>query len=314
MAYNILNNDGSTLLFLPDNTIDQVSTSLTLIGKNYNGYGEHYNNNLIKLMTNFANNASAAPRNPLKGQLWYDTTSKKLKIYDTTFKSVNGAIISGTQPGDMSTGDLWFDTVNNQLKIFDGNTTFVIGPQFSKLIGDNGWVIPQTPIKDVFGDAQSVVLMKSYGEVVGTISRVAFDVDPTDAVNYFSTTSYRVSYGVGVIGDLNCTGQLTSKYLSVSIDIDKLTPATPNVTDYLGDFIAQNTAILSLLAKMFPPILNREEDNVGVPLNSEARVLCTYTNPTAGYEVRRFRFVDQIGLGQSWQPYNIYSNGRNVVP
>lgn len=314
MAYNILNSDGSSLVLLPDSTVDQVTTSLTLIGKNFNGYGEHYNNNLIKLLSNFANNAATPPRNPLKGQLWYDTTTKKLKVYDSVFKTIGGAIISGTQPGDLSAGDLWFDNTNNQLKMFTGDSLFVIGPQFSKLIGDNGWIIPQTPIKDVYGDAQDLVLMKSHGEVVGTISRVAFDVDPSDAVTYFSTTSYRVSYGIGVIGDVLFTGQVTNKHLSMVIDIDRLTPASPDVTNFLSDFILQNTAITTLLTSMFPPIADPTTDDIGVPLNTEARVLCTYTVPLAGYQVRRFRFVNQVGVGESWQPYNIYSNGRNVVP
>lgn len=314
MAYNILKNDGSTLLFLPDNTIDQVATSLTLIGKNYNGYGEHYNNNLIKLMTNFANNAANPPRNPIKGQLWYDTTSKKLKVYDTGFKSVNGAIISGTQPVDLSAGDLWYDTINSQLKMFDGNSAFAIGPQFSKIIGETGWVVPRTLIKDVFGDSQSVVLIKSFGEVVGTISRVAFDVDPADAITYFSTSSYRVSYGLGIIGDVTFTGQITNKHLSLSVDIDRLTPGNPNVEDYLGDVVIQNTEILNLLEKTFPPFLDYANEDPGLPLNTEARVLCTFTVPLAGYHVRRFRFVEQVGVGQSWQPYNIYENSTNIVP
>ena len=45
MAYTILNPDGTTLALLADGTIDQVTTSLTLIGKDYNSYGQYFNNN-----------------------------------------------------------------------------------------------------------------------------------------------------------------------------------------------------------------------------------------------------------------------------
>lgn len=314
MSYTIYNTDGSTLVLLPDNTVDQVSTSLTLIGKNYSGYGEHYNNNLIKLLGNFADSASNPPRNPIKGQLWYETTSKKLKIYDNSFKSVSGATISSVQPADLSVGDFWFDSTNNQLKMFTGNDVFTIAPQFEKSIGETGWSLPKPNIKDEFNDVQNVVLMKSYGEVVGVISKVAFDVNATDAQTYFNTPTFRIPKGLSVLGDVTFTGQITNNHLSMAVDIDFLLPSENDVTDYTGDFISQNVSIASLLTKMFVPEFNETNKDPGVPLNTEARVLCKYTVPTSGYQVRRFRYTEQVGVGTSWQPYNVYTNGRNVVP
>lgn len=314
MSYTIYNTDGSTLVLLPDNTVDQVSTSLALIGKNFSGYGEYYNNNLVKLLGNFADSASNPPRNPVRGQLWYETTSKKLKIYDNSFKSVSGATISSVQPADLSVGDFWFDTTNNQLKMFTGNDVFTVAPQFTKTIGETGWTLPQPNIKDEFNDSQNVVLFKSYGEVVGVISKVAFDVNPTDAQTYFNTPNFRINKGMGIIGDINFTGQITNNHLSMQVDIDFLLPAENDVTDYTGDFISQNVSIATLLTKMFPPVVNELTKDPGVPLNTEARVLCKFTVPTNGYQVRRFRYIEQVGVGASWQPFNIYSNGRNVVP
>jgi len=75
MAYTISNTDGTTLVTLGDRTIDRTTTSLTLVGKNYSGYGEFINNNFIKLSANSASSSSSPPRTPLKGQLWYDTTT-----------------------------------------------------------------------------------------------------------------------------------------------------------------------------------------------------------------------------------------------
>ena len=54
MAYNIYNSDGIILLTLSEGEVDDFSTSLNLVGKNSNNYGQYVNNNLVYLLTNFA--------------------------------------------------------------------------------------------------------------------------------------------------------------------------------------------------------------------------------------------------------------------
>ena len=51
MSYEINKTDGTALVTLTDGTID-TSTSLTLFGKSYSGFGELLNENLIKLLEN----------------------------------------------------------------------------------------------------------------------------------------------------------------------------------------------------------------------------------------------------------------------
>ena len=87
MSYTISNPDGSTLVILGDRKIDQSTTSLTLVGKNYAGYGEYLNDNFVKLLASHASSSSNPPRSPMKGQLWYDTTAKRLKIVDAKWSS-----------------------------------------------------------------------------------------------------------------------------------------------------------------------------------------------------------------------------------
>lgn len=80
MAYTIdFSDSGKTPIVLNDGTVD-TSTSLVLIGKNVTRFGEYYNENLVKLLENFAN--STAPSNPVEGQLWYDTANSTLMLYD----------------------------------------------------------------------------------------------------------------------------------------------------------------------------------------------------------------------------------------
>ena len=54
MAYTIKKSDGTILLTLGDTKVDQLTSSLALIGKNVDSYGQYYNNNLIGLLENFA--------------------------------------------------------------------------------------------------------------------------------------------------------------------------------------------------------------------------------------------------------------------
>ena len=55
MAYTVNKTDG-TIQTVADGTID-TNSDFTLIGKNYAGYGEFFNENLVKLLENFANSS-----------------------------------------------------------------------------------------------------------------------------------------------------------------------------------------------------------------------------------------------------------------
>ena len=50
MSYKLNKTDGSLLVDLVDGKINTTATNLTLIGKNYQGFGEFINENFIKLL------------------------------------------------------------------------------------------------------------------------------------------------------------------------------------------------------------------------------------------------------------------------
>ncbi len=127
MAYTINKYDGSQVTVVADGTIDNT-LDIKLIGKNYAGYGEVQNENLVFLLENFAN--TTQPSKPIRGQIWYDSGTRKLKFYDgTKFRTTGGAEISATAPTGLTTGDFWYDTANDQLYAWNGVEFILIGPQ-----------------------------------------------------------------------------------------------------------------------------------------------------------------------------------------
>jgi len=156
MPYIVNKTDGSIVATVTDGTIDSSSTSLTLIGKNYKGIGEIYNENLVFLLENFSN--STPPNRQIKGQLWFNSNSNKLNVYDgNNWRPVGSPFLSTSRPNDLVAGDLWIDRSTQQLKFFDGNNLIVAGPSYTSNQGKTGW-IPEEII-DRLGNTRVVASM-----------------------------------------------------------------------------------------------------------------------------------------------------------
>tara|TARA_B100001287_G_scaffold47247_2_gene36303 strand:+ start:22264 stop:24345 length:2082 start_codon:yes stop_codon:yes gene_type:complete len=134
MAYTINYSDSNKgTISIEDSTINQA-TSLDIPGRNTTSYGSVIAESFLHLLENFANNA--APRNPVQGQLWYDSSTgvNTLKLYDGTGWINASGLKKGNNAPDVSsalTGDLWSDTDNNQLYIFTGSGWTLVGPEYS---------------------------------------------------------------------------------------------------------------------------------------------------------------------------------------
>jgi hypothetical protein len=139
MAYTINLTDGTIFATIADGTINTAS-SMTLVGKNYAGYGEFLDENFIRLLENASN--TTAPGAPLEGQLWWDSGNSLLKVYNgSVFKTISAATASSTAPASNVTGDLWYDTVNAQLKVWTGTAFLLVGPAFTAGTGTTGAIV-----------------------------------------------------------------------------------------------------------------------------------------------------------------------------
>jgi len=139
MAYTINKTDGTIIATITDGTID-TTTSLTLFGKSYSGFGELLNENLIKILEN--QTSTAAPTAPLKGELWFDANTNQLKVYDgTAWKPTGGAKSQATAPTSASAGDLWMDSDDNQVYFYTGSAWQLLAPVWSSTQTLSGWQI-----------------------------------------------------------------------------------------------------------------------------------------------------------------------------
>ena len=193
MPYNINLSSGTPLITggLPDGTIDTINTSLTLVGKNYPGYGLFLNQNMVQIMENFAK--SSAPAAPLPGQLWWNSSTKYLNVNTSSTKGTTQAAwktiatntFSSSAPNAPVSGEQWFDTINAQLKVWNGTTWSVIGPAAASSTGNSG-AIPDTIA--AVSPASTFVVLKFYIDnvLVGIWSK---DSSFTTSISGFATVN-----------------------------------------------------------------------------------------------------------------------------
>ncbi len=171
MAYSINKTDGTLLATVADGQIDELSTDITLIGKNYSGFGEALNENFVKLLENFA--GTDRPERPIRGQIWFDSSELKLKVYTGTgFVPVSSATISASQPGDPGAGDLWFNNTAKQLYFYDGTQFILLGPAYSQAQSLSGFKVET--ILDSLNTSRVVTLLYDNGVLLGIFSKDAF--------------------------------------------------------------------------------------------------------------------------------------------
>ena len=199
MSYTITKTDGTVLTTIIDGTVDNTSSSLTLLGRNYSNYGQYMANDLVWLLENFSN--TTAPLNPMAGQLWWNNSINLLQIFNGTgWKSVSAATANNIAPSTTTVGDQWWDTVNQQLYTYNGTTPYniagwiLIGPTYSSVQGRSGpiWEV----IQDTIGSNHHILSIYLDNVRTGIISK-DYVFTPNVAIAGFTTiqTGYNLRTG-----------------------------------------------------------------------------------------------------------------------
>jgi hypothetical protein len=187
MSYTINKTDGTVLTTILDGTTN-TDTGLTLIGRNYTGYGTVQNENFVRLLENFADTVppsqSLSAFTPIAGQLWWDTGNNVLKVYNgTQFFPVKGSTSSPTSPTALTVGDIWWDTVKQQLNVWNGTAWYLIGPAQPAGAAKTGVFAEQ--IEDSVGVFHSVLNTYIQGNIVGVFSNesISFTINNSTVIN-----------------------------------------------------------------------------------------------------------------------------------
>ena len=206
MAYTLNLTNGTTFATITDGTVN-TSSSMTLVGKNYAGYGQFLDDNFIHLLENSAN--TTAPTAPLTGQLWWDSTNTLLKVYSgVTWKVISGATSSASAPSPSVPGDLWYDSTNQQLKVCTTapSTFIVVGPAYSSIEGQSGAI----PLTIADGSTGYVVTgLYAAGDLVGIISKATDFIPAGNSISY-ATAFPKIYKGFTVWNTGNNSGNISN--------------------------------------------------------------------------------------------------------
>ena len=185
MSYIINHYEGQQLVQVSDATIDDSTCDLKLIGRNYAGYGEAQNENFVFLLENFA--GKNQPNRPLTGQLWYDTTTNKIKFYDgNMFMSTARMEVCNIAPtySPKILGDLWFNSADSQLFAWNGSNWTLVGPDLTSSTGTTKMRV--RIVKDT-SDADHVIIEAVVNDdVVFVISSDTFILSSSTPITGFS--------------------------------------------------------------------------------------------------------------------------------
>lgn len=119
MPYVINNTSGTKTFYVGDEQFN-TETAVTLPGRNVPDYGEPVDTNFIHMLENFADGTPPQSSTTLIGTLWYDTSDGIMKVYNgTSWVAVtNIAISEGAPGGSVSEGNMYFDETIRKLKIY----------------------------------------------------------------------------------------------------------------------------------------------------------------------------------------------------
>lgn len=136
MAYQLYKKSDNLTPFVTvnENTIDSTSTSVFLVGKRKEAYGEPEQQSKLWMLEHFADDTP--PTNAINGQAWFNTQDDKLYVCvdenTQTFEKISNPIVAGATPTlSLSTGNLWYNTNDGKLYIWDGSQFDLVGPQSS---------------------------------------------------------------------------------------------------------------------------------------------------------------------------------------
>ena len=255
MSYNLTLTNGTLLEILADGSADTTTTSISLVGKNYAGYGIYLNENFLKLLENFASTAtngnptSPTLANPLTGQLWWDTTDKVLKAYNgTAWKEIANSSPSTTAPSNPQVGDQWYNTSTNILSVYNSTQWIAIGPAIPP-----GVAVTTLEANGLYDNISAVhtvgniMVNNKLAAIISSDTSAFITQTPSLAGGFSSITpGYNIINNLVVGGVIN-SGAITSSGNIIASTVNAATIGNTGATLTGSSFTASGTIIASTI-------------------------------------------------------------------
>jgi hypothetical protein len=180
-----------------------TQTDLSFIGKGYAGYGESIAENFLHLLENFSN--STEPTKPITGQLYYDSTNSRLKVFNgSAFVPAGGnAPYQSTAPSNLAQGDIWIDSDTGQMYFYNGTSSILVGPP-GTTGNTNGFTFDN--ILDSTDATQNITKLFNDGNLIAIISEDEFT--PKTSISGFATVKKGITLTTA-ISDVKFQGTAT---------------------------------------------------------------------------------------------------------
>ena len=237
MAYTIVKSNGQVLTTIADGTINTSSTSLSLPGRNYAGYGQYVDTNFVHQLENYAN--ASPPANPLAGQLWWNTNSNTMYVCpaDGTTTASSWLALTSTASGGTTTFGAITVTGNiiaNNITANNALTGDTITVRLATVTATANIATGNITTGNI-GTLNTAVITTGAAATAGTITGT-WTLNGTGTANTIAGTGLYVNSGNIVINNNgNTYGIKTDKYMyanGVAISFSG-TYTNTNVYDYL---------------------------------------------------------------------------------
>tara|TARA_S200000501_G_scaffold346557_1_gene360092 strand:- start:1641 stop:3143 length:1503 start_codon:yes stop_codon:yes gene_type:complete len=205
MAYTVNKTDSSASpnAYTVQDGVLNTQTDLSFIGKGYAGYGESIAENFLHLLENFSN--STEPTKPITGQLYYDSTNSRLKVFNgSAFVPAGGnAPYQSTAPSNLAQGDIWIDSDTGQMYFYNGTSSILVGPP-GTTGNTNGFTFDS--ILDSTDATQNITKLFNDGNLIAIISEDEFT--PKTSISGFATVKKGITLTTA-ISDVKFQGTAT---------------------------------------------------------------------------------------------------------
>ena len=325
MSYKLNKTDGTLLTDLIDGVLDTSTADVALVGRNYTGYGEFINENFIKMLENFAN--PNEPISPLRGQIWYDTSQNKLKVFDgDAFQSAAGSFISSNEPTGAIPGDTWFDTNTQQFYLNNGDEFVLIGPSYSRLQGESGVIVDT--IFDANSNGKTVLKLLVNNSLQAVISGEEFQPNalPTNLIQGLITDdndSGKIFKGINLLDTNNFiyrgtasnaynlknegTGEIVAESRLLKNDQDGVLSGSLDIRSSTGIKIGEDSDTRLLLDNGFKIQNTKTGQNFNLTVNSSASELSEIPAITV------FANEKRVGIFQGSPAYSLDVTGDTRI-